>query len=200
MLTFEAIRDLERGEREAKTLQELPDNFLDEVREYITKKESVPEKGSEDLKEIETVKGSLKRLFEIRERKIVEQAISSIKTGFPTENLTKSEAELHSFILEKLKTHRERFFADIKKPSEIKEKAKTEETKEVPEKETKEEPVKKEPLEEKQAEFQVIKELPEFVGPDMKTYRLKESQILKEGDLPKSLNELLLKKGVLKQV
>ena len=42
--------------------------------------------------------------------------------------------------------------------------------------------------------------LPKFVGPDMNVYELKESQAIEEGQIPKPLNDLLLKKGLLKVV
>lgn len=50
---------------------------------------------------------------------------------------------------------------------------------------------------EKKTAFRVKKSLPAFVGPDMKTYELKENEVLSPDFLPKPLNDLLLKEGVI---
>ncbi|MBI4014878.1 MAG: DNA replication complex GINS family protein [Candidatus Aenigmarchaeota archaeon] len=172
MLTFEAIRDMERGEAEGKTLQKLPENFMEEVRQYLALKESNPEKNSADIHEIENAKRSVKSLFEKRERKLVEQALYTVKTGMPTENLTQDEERLYLYIVEEVKKHRERFFS-----------SKT-----------------VEPAPEKMNAYRVRSTIPRFVGPDMKTYELKEFQVLQEGELPKPLNDLLLKKNLLEVI
>ena len=194
MLTFELIRDMERGEREEKTLQKLPGNFMEEVREYITKKQGIQEKSSQDIEELATVKRSLKMLFEARERKILEQAIYTVKTGLPVENLTKDEERIYLYIIEELKKHREKFFQEANEPLKIQEKS----TEAIEEPKKEENPIT--PLKEEKIQYKVIKSLPEFVGPDLETYKLKESQILEKGQLPKTLNDLLLKKGVLELV
>lgn len=170
MLTFEAIRDLERGEAERKTLQKLPENFAEEVRQYLALKGSNMEKNSADIHEIENAKRSVKELFEKRERKLMEQVLYTVKTGMPTENLTPDEERLYLYVIEEVKKHREMFFSSGK-------------------------PV--EPALEKVKAYRIRATLPRFVGPDMKVYELKESQVLQEGELPKPLNDLLLKKNLL---
>lgn len=53
---------------------------------------------------------------------------------------------------------------------------------------------------EKKAAYKVKKEVPAFVGPDMKTYELKENDVIPLDFLPKPLNDLLLKEGVIEEV
>ncbi len=52
----------------------------------------------------------------------------------------------------------------------------------------------------KKLAYKVMKAMPAFVGPDMKTYELKENEIISTDFLPKPLNDLLLKEGVIETV
>ena len=49
------------------------------------------------------------------------------------------------------------------------------------------------------SEFEVLEDLPAFLGPDMKTYTLKKGQIIVKNTLPTTLNYFLIKKGILKK-
>jgi DNA replication initiation complex subunit (GINS family) len=167
MLTFEKIRELERVERENKKLQKLPDDLLDQLREYMQRKERIREKTSADIIELENVKNTIKRFFEIREHKITASAIDTIRTGMPPENITKEEEKVFYELTDSLKRFRERFFEELQREAE------------------------KKPV------YRVIKSLPEFVGPDMKTYKLTENEIL---TLPTELEQLLLREGVIEKV
>ncbi|MBI4170082.1 MAG: DNA replication complex GINS family protein [Candidatus Aenigmarchaeota archaeon] len=176
MLTFEMIRELERQERANKKLQKLPDNLLDELRDYIKRKESMPEKSSTDILELENVKTIIKRFFELRESKIMDIALATARTGLPPEHLTKEEQSVFYSIVDSVKKHREMFFSEIHK-----------------------EPQPKAAEEKKQERiiYRVKKDLQDFVGPDMKTYRLIRGEIV---NLPKPLNDLLLKEGVIEEI
>jgi len=91
-----------------------------------------------------------------------------VKTGFNPENVTKEEQELFSMLVEDLKRYRENFFSALAKKEK-----------------------------EKRTAYKVVKTLPAFVGPDMKTYELKENDLIQLDSLPKPLNDLLLKEGVI---
>ncbi len=169
MLTFEKIRDLERAERENKKLQKLPDNMMEEMKEYLRKKEKTTD--SSDIIELENIKSTIKRFFEAREQKIMEVVLYSLRTGLPPENLTKTEESVFNQMLVSAKKYREDFFSELQKPAE-----------------------------EKKTVYRVKKALPTFVGPDMKEYTLKENDMLEESSLPKPLNDLLLKEGVIERV
>ncbi len=196
MLTFDAIRDVERREKENKRIQKLPDNFIEDLKDYLRKKEKT-EKTSSDIMELENVKSTIKRFFDLREQKITEISLFTTRTGMPAENLTEKERNLHLEIVENLKRYREYFFEEIHKSPDV------QKHRDIPEmsKDISEENVeiKKAPKEmpNVKTKYQVIAKIPSFVGPDMKVYELKEGEIV---DLPKALNDLLLKNGVIKDV
>ncbi|MBI2233224.1 MAG: DNA replication complex GINS family protein [Candidatus Aenigmarchaeota archaeon] len=166
MLTFDKIRDIERAEKESKKPQKLPENFLSDLRDYLKKKEQL--KSSADVHELENVRNIIRRFFESREKKLLEGALYTVRTGLQPENLTKEEQDLFYFLTGRIKNFRENFFSEIQK--------------------------------DKKLAYKVMKALPAFVGPDMKTYELKENEIISTDFLPKPLNDLLLKEGVIETV
>lgn len=174
MLTFEKIRDLERAERESKGLQALPENLMEEIRSYIHKKEKLAD--SSAIVEMENVKNIIKRFFELRETKLVSLALYSAKTSLPVENLAKEEEAFFESLVDKIKNFRQSFFSELQNPVL--------------------EQIKKEEAE----IYRVKKSTPEFVGPDLKLYRLSENELIDVSIFPKSLNDLLLKEGIIEKV
>ena len=172
MLTFEKIRELERSERDTKKLQKLPEDVMDQLRDYIKRKERIKEKTSADIMELENVKNTIKRFFELREHKVLLAVLDTVRTGMPPEGMTKEEEKVFYQLVDSVKQFREQFFKELQK-----------------------EPVSME----KEAEplFRIKKSLAEFVGPDMKIYKLNENDIV---TLPKQLEELLIKEGVVEKV
>ncbi len=164
VLTFEKIHDMERAERENKELQKLPDNIINELNDYIHRKERINES---DILETENVKNIIKRLFELREYKIANMALYSVRTGVPPKNMLDREEETFNAMKAALEKFRQDLYADLDKKRERKE------------------------------YFVVKKTIPEIVGPDMKKYRLNKGDKVV---LPKSLNDLLLKEGVIERV
>ncbi len=172
MLTFDKIRDLERAERDSKQLQKLPENIIDQIKEYLHKKEKMKQSSS-DIMEFENVKNTIKRFFELREKKLVDAALYTTRTGLPVENLSKDEERLYYELIDKIKQSREVFFSELQK-----------------------EPV----IKEKKIFYKVRRALPEFVGPDMKQYKFNENDVIQPDALPKPLNDFLLKKGIIEKV
>lgn len=173
MITFDKIRELERAERTDKKMQKLPPDFITELKEYLEKKKEM--QGSDV--DLDTVKNTITRLFEMRETKLMESALYAARTGMKVENLTENEKEVMEKIVNALKEGRKDLFSGEKKEKE--------EKKELEEKK------------EKKIVFKVAKDIPEFVGPDMHTYRLVRGEVV---NLPKPLNDLLLKEGVIERV
>jgi DNA replication initiation complex subunit (GINS family) len=130
--------------------------------------------------EIDKIKNTVERILEFRTDKIVRLASEAVKVTEPTEalaqNLTPSEKEIFYKIVELLGSHRKRFFRQIS----------TEKSEE-----------NSSEIQQKNIIFRVKKSMPEFVGPDMKIYKLEENQVV---DLPQTLNDLLLKKGVIEKI
>ena len=173
MLTFEKIRDLERAERDNKQLQKLPETLMDQIQEYLRKKETMKQSSS-DIMELENVKNTIKRFFELREKKLMEAVLYTVKTGMPAQNVRKDEEKVVFAIVDDLKKNRETFFSELQK-----------------------EPAQQQ---EKKTFYKVVKSLPTFVGPDMNTYKLNENDKLLLEAVPKPLNDFLLKKGIIEKV
>lgn len=165
------IRELERNERQGKQLHKLPVDIIDELRDYMKRKEQLKE--TTDIMELENVRGTIKRLLELRERKVIDLAIYSARTGMPPENLTAGEEELFAAVVENLKKFRDAFFEDLNKIEDKKE---------------------------ERIAYLVRKNMPEIVGPDLKKYKLNENDIIDETALPKELNEMLLKQGIIEKL
>jgi DNA replication initiation complex subunit (GINS family) len=115
MLTFDMIRDLERTERGSRKLQRMPEDIVAQMREYLKRKERITEKTSSDLMEIENIKSTIKRMFELRETKLLSSVSDTVRTGYPPENMTKDEEEVFYKLVESLKRHREKFFHTLSK-------------------------------------------------------------------------------------
>lgn len=169
MLTFDAIRDFERKEREGKALAKLPDDFMEQLKAYLRKKEK-SQKSADDILELENVRNTIKRLLDARGKKLLEAAFDNARAGAVQENIALWEKEAFEALVAALKSHRSAVSEELSKPAEEKE--------------------NREPM------FRVKKALPEFVGPDMKTYALKKDDIV---NIPSPLDELLLKEGVIEK-
>src|SRR3989338_5559093 len=114
MLTFDKVRDMERLEKQSKRLQKMPEDIVEQLREYVKRKER-GEKTSSDITELENIKSTIKRLFELREGKIVSSALDTVRTGLPPENMTKQEEGIFYRMVDELKKHRESFFSELGK-------------------------------------------------------------------------------------
>lgn len=169
MLTFDKIREMERNDRDSKKLQKLPEDIIVQLSEYMQRKERIKEKTASDVLELENVKNTVKRFFDLREHKIVLAALDAVRTGMPAENMTREEEKIFYDLVARLQQFRQTFFSELSK-----------EQKEAGH----------------EATFRVKKSLPEFVGPDMKIYKLNENDFVK---LPKDVEELLLKKGIIEK-
>lgn len=147
MLTFESIRELERSERDNKKLQRIPESFIAELKDYIARKEQLS--SPDDVIEFQAVKGTIARLFEMRERKLIDSALITARTGLPPENLLPGEAQLFWTIVERLKSFREELFGKLKTDTQV----------------------------QRKIMWRVVKNI-DFVAPDMKEYKLKQGETL----------------------
>ena len=183
MLTFQSIRDVERAERDSKKLQRLPDNWHLDLAEYLRMKEDQTDKSPEDLLEIQNVKGIIQRLLDLREKKIMDQTLITVRTGAPPENLLKNEEEVFWSVVESLKRFRTDFM-----PTNFSKKF-----------DQKVGGTKAEVLGKYQPEgrrYKVKKSFGPFVGPDMKTYSLKEGEVV---SLPPALVAILENKAAIQE-
>ena len=209
VITFEKIRELQRGERDTPKPQRLPKDIMKEIREYLELKESITDKSSTDLIELQNVKNIIKDWLDMREHKVLSMALSSIRSGMPPENLTESEELLFFSVINSLKGFKVRIADElyeaerptIPETSEEKEITAVPENtpEEMPETQSEETIVfavekaeeSKEPSKLEPKKY-VISEDMEFIGTDLKTYSLKRNDII---ELPEEIAELLIRKG-----
>jgi len=91
MITFEALRRVFSEEKGSQALADLPENFFEEVKQYLGEKAKLV--GKEDGWELASAKTTLEELLNIRERKIVNMALYSARSGIISETLKGREQE-----------------------------------------------------------------------------------------------------------
>ncbi|MBI2173313.1 MAG: DNA replication complex GINS family protein [Candidatus Aenigmarchaeota archaeon] len=172
MLTFDKIRDMERTERDSRKLQRIPEELTEQLRDYINRKESIKEKTLSDMNELERIRDSIRKIFEMRQKKILDGVFETSTGGRPPDFLTKQETELFERLVDIINGFRQTIFSEMNRKESAPEKA----------------------GDERKDFYKVLADLPEFIGPDMKTYKLRKNEIIQ---ISKPLNEFLLKKGVI---
>ncbi|MEM5871451.1 MAG: hypothetical protein QW051_01120 [Candidatus Aenigmatarchaeota archaeon] len=99
MLTDETIRRIFEDEKSSPGLTKLPDDFFDQVKDYLEKKKKMV-RDETDKWALEAVQRRLKTIFEKRERKIINAAHGFIESGVIPENMTPEEREFFEKIVE----------------------------------------------------------------------------------------------------
>jgi DNA replication initiation complex subunit (GINS family) len=167
-ITFELIRKIQREEQRSPKLSKLPENFYQNVRNYIQQKRTILEK-MEDRRasvEIKNIESLVEDVFNRRERKIMTQAVNSARVGLTIENLSEEEKEFLGHAVDLIKARRDKILKEILEKTE-----------------------------EEMVPLIVFKEpVPEFVGADMKTYGpFQKGDIAK---LPEENKKILLERGL----
>ncbi len=129
-LTYEIIREVKQKEKSEK-LQYLPENFFEDVVEYIKlKKGAIEETAAKNL---------VQSIFELRRKKILNIASLSYKTEKIPENLEENEKRLYLSIIKLLRENFERktiISSENKSPQNKKEVKKPEEIQNLEDKKT----------------------------------------------------------------
>jgi DNA replication initiation complex subunit (GINS family) len=99
MLTDETIRRIFEEEKNSTGLTKLPDDFFEQIKEYLNKKKKMMRDETEEWA-LEAVKRRLKTIFERRERKILNAAHGFIETGVMPENMTPEERSFFEKVVE----------------------------------------------------------------------------------------------------
>ena len=118
MLTDETIRRIFEEEKNSQGLTKLPDDFFNQVRDYLDKKSKLIRDES-DQWSIDSIKRRLRTIFERRERKILNSAHGFIDSDVMPENMTPEESEFFQKVVECLKgfqDEREKGFEQQKEP------------------------------------------------------------------------------------
>lgn len=102
MLTDETIRRIFEEGKNSQGLTKLPDDFFEEVKEYLEKKSKLIRDES-DQWSMDSIKRRLRTIFERRERKILNSAHGFIDSGVLPENLTPEEKRFFEKVVECIK-------------------------------------------------------------------------------------------------
>jgi DNA replication initiation complex subunit (GINS family) len=121
MITYSEIRNMQRREKESTSIQDLGEEFLVNLGGYIEDKKKIISKNKDDSNpfskemeeraraEMENAIRVIDDLFQMREKKIIYQAILSAKKDvriYNTSNMLEHEKELFESTLELIRKHR----------------------------------------------------------------------------------------------
>ena len=122
-ITFEFIRKIQREEMTEPKLSQIPEDFYQKARDYLEQKKSIAEKKNDKLEslEVKNVERLLEDIFNRRETKMINNAIITVRTGIPPQNLIEDEKEFFESAVNMMRTQRERVLNLLfKKTKEIK--------------------------------------------------------------------------------
>lgn len=189
-INYKALRRIQQLEKNSPLLTKIDTLFYSRLSAYlktldtIAKKEENAQKSKFLQEEIQNTKKIATSIYEQREKKIVQAALSTARGGKPDlKNLLEGEKILFDSIVAQIMQTRKKIFDT--KPEEKK--------KETP-------PIKPEnrgKQENTNPMVRVTADIPEFVGTDMKNYRLRKEDVV---SLPKDMADPLVKRGVAKPV
>ena len=125
IITFDLIRKIQREEQAHPKLTKLPENFYASVATYVTQKKKLiaSKEDKRSSLEIKSIENLIEDIFNRRERKIINTAINSARTGIPPENMTDEERAFYDGLLAFIKGRRDNILKNILEESvlEIKE-------------------------------------------------------------------------------
>ena len=124
-ITYETLFDLLRKERNSSELQTLNPSFTQSVREYLQQKQAILAKSktgelyqrTEQIKteaQLKNIQKILKDLYDLREKKIVSQALNSSRTGsslLHTASFQEHEKSLFEELTQLLEGYRDKALA-----------------------------------------------------------------------------------------
>lgn len=191
-ISYKTLRRIQQGEQTSSVLTKITMNFYQELSSYVKNLEKSVENemNSQKLKlfsdEIQNTKKIANSIYELREKKIVQAALSTVRGGTPDlRNLLEIEKKLYDTLVEQITVSRREILEESSASSSKKHRVPS--------------PVVEQSKNEPNTNpiVRVVEDTPEFVGTDMKTYSLRKEDVL---TLPKEMSDPLLKKGVVKQV
>lgn len=189
-ISYKALRKIQQQEKTLSLLTRIDQNFYKKFSEYLKNLQRIAENEENSQRiqlfndEIQNTKNIALNIYELREKKIVQAALSRVRGGKPDlKNLLEIEKKLFDSLVEQIIVSRK----ELLEPK-IEKKIKTKSTQGTGEKEKKNNT---------NAIVRVTQDTPEFVGTDMKTYSLRKNDVL---TLPEEMSVPLLERGVVKQI
>jgi DNA replication initiation complex subunit (GINS family) len=189
-ISYKALRKIQQQEKTLPLLTRIDQNFYKKFSEYLTnlQRTAENEENSQRIQlfndEIQNTKNIALNIYELREKKIVQAALSRVRGGKPDlKNLLEIEKKLFDSLVEQIIVSRKEILEQ-----KIEKKIQTKSAPETGEKEKKPNT---------NTIVRVTQDTPEFVGTDMKTYLLRKDDVL---TLPGEMSTPLLKRDVVKQI
>ena len=191
-INYKTLRRIQQAEQTASGLTKIDTSFYRDVAAFVKNLEQSieNEKNPQKLKlfsdEISNTKKIINSIYELREKKIVHTALSTVRSGTPDlKNLLEVEKRLFDSLVEQIRSSRQEVF-EGGRPSPPMNPIPPKRVESSPAREPNTNPI-----------VRVVEDTPEFVGTDEKTYALRKEDVL---SLPSETAGPLLKKGVVKQV
>ena len=187
-INYKTLRKIQQSEAASPLLTKLDHSFYERLLSYLSdlakldKKEENPSKQKLISDEIQNITKIANGIYEQREKKIVQAALSNARGGKPdVKHMLAEEKQFYVEFVAMIGDARKTIFekTQIQPASPVEKKP----------------PLPENPSEEKNTNplVRVIADIPAFIGPDMKTYILKKQDIL---SIPKEIAEPLKKRGV----
>lgn len=215
MLTFEYLREVQKSERNEKSLHKLDPGFYQLAREYLDRKKKILSKssdfaGSSEGWKMQHAQTVIREIFNRRENKILRFALLSARSDVLPENMLPEEKKLFEDMSVSLKKFRKglgavaalaEHEAEGVEDTEAKSEPAHEEAKDGEQEEEKE---SKEALEEGSAPAESLKRIvflesmPRMAGPDGSAYGPFEKNSV--GEVPERIAEILLGAGKAKEI
>ena len=189
-INYKVLRKIQQQEKNLPLLTKIDRNFYQKFLEYLKNLQRIAEKEDDANKlklfddEIQNTKKIAFNIYELREKKIIQTALSKVRGGKPDlKNLLDIEKRLYDSLVKQIIVSREEILEQkLEKKTDVKSAPET---------------GKKEKKSNTNAIVRVTQDTPEFVGTNMKTYSLRKDDVL---TLPKEMSEPLLKRGVVEQI
>ena len=185
IITYETVYETLRKEKFKNDLQQLEENFFNDVVKYMEeRKKTLLSSESKDSifaseniiktkKQIENIQKIISELYERRETKLIQLALTASRTNYPQDSssMTFEEKKLYFDLVNKLNNYRENILHKILagKMPEIKEESNPDELRLI----------------------RLLESVPQFIGDDLKTYGPFETEEV--ANLPKRVSEILIK-------
>ena len=176
IITYETLYDILRREKNRAELQSLPEEFIENLINYLKKKKEILESQEKKKsifttievqktrKQIESIQKIIKELYERRESKIIKSSIISSRTHIDTEeknHMMLEEEELYKELTKKLNHYRENILYPLSNGESPKIKVKQSKPKDLKTAEKPKKTAKK---------IRLLCDIPKFIGTDLETY------------------------------
>ena len=190
-ISYKDLRRIQQLEKTSPLFTKIDVNFYNKLSEYLKNLESVidQEENSQKIKlfndEIQNTKKLAFGIYELREKKIVQAALSKVHDAKPDlKNALDIEKKLYESLMEQIILSRKKILEE--NSDEVKKDEPKTETLKKEEKKRNTNPI-----------IRVLEDIPVFVGTDMITYSLRKNDVL---TVSKEMKGHLVKRGVVKQI